>query len=115
MAMKTSAQKAAEKDMWKRIAAALPDDQEVQAMCAAMLDKYKPTDAEVFASDLHSTMLSVSQKGMYRTSKEWAELCGVGVSDTSRVSAALRRLVVDGKMQKLDPSGESKVCKYCLA
>lgn len=114
MAMKTSAQKAAEKAMWERIAAALPNDVEVQDLCASMLLKYVPTEAEVFAYNLYDSMRGVANAGDYKTAKEWSLECGVAASDSRRVSAALRRLAGDGKIRKQEADQESKVCKYCL-
>lgn len=114
MAMKTSAQKAAEKDMWERISLAMSGDAEVQELCAKMLEKYAPTEAELFALDLYESFGACENGGVYHTCKEWAELVGVGKSDSRRVVSAITRLVKDGKMLKAVAEG-SKVGAYCLA
>ena len=44
--------------------------------------------------------------------KEIAELCGVGATDSRRVTPALRRLVGDGKVRKQDADKSTKVCMY---
>ena len=114
MAMKTSAQKAAEKDMWERIFLAMSGDAEVQELCAKMLEKYAPTEAELFALDLYKSFAACEKAGVYHTCKEWAEIAGVGKSDSRRVVSAVTRLVKDGKMLKAVAEG-SKVGAYCLA
>ena len=112
MAMKTAAQKTAEMAMWTRIAEALPEDAEVQALCETMLAKYAPTSAEIFALALLDALQAVADRVKWYTSKEIAELCGVGTSDSRRVTPALRRLVGDGKIRKAEATKTSKVCQY---
>ena len=112
MAMKTAAQKTAEMAMWTRIAEALPEDAEVQDLCASMLAKYAPTSAELFALALLDALKAVAERDKWYSSKEIAELCGVGATDSRRVTPALRRLVGDGKVRKQDADKSTKVCMY---
>lgn len=113
MAMKTAEQKAAEKAMWERIAAAFTEDAEVTALCETMLAKYAPTEAELFAYDLLERFEYMAGKGVYHSSKDWAEL--VGCDEPRKLTAAITRLVRDGKMLKIAANKDSRVCTYCVA
>ena len=112
--------KTTQKDLYNRIMAEMNYDEEVVAFCQKKLDQLarnaaRPRktkvnlEAEQFRADV---LAKLAEKDAPVTNKEMAAEFGVSAQ---KMSAALRMLVKDGKVERIEPEKKSGAATFQIA
>jgi predicted HTH transcriptional regulator len=112
--------KTTQKDLYTRIATLLADDPEIVEFCEKKLDQLARNAArprktkvnlevEKFREDV---LANLAEKDHPVTNKEMAAEFGVSAQ---KMSAALRMLVKDGKVERIEPEKKSGAATFQIA
>lgn len=112
--------KTTQKDLYTRIATLLADDPEIVEFCQKKLDQLarnaarpRKTKANVEVEKFRADVLEkLAEKDHAVTNKEMAAEFGVSAQ---KMSAALRMLVKDGKVTRIEPEKKSGAATFEIA